>query len=44
VVTVTFKAIKPGTARLQLLSASPEPPAAAAALNLPVEQAVKVLP
>jgi general secretion pathway protein D len=43
VVTVTFKAIKPGTARLQLLSASPEPPAGAA-LNLPVEQAVKVLP
>jgi general secretion pathway protein D len=41
--TVTFKAIKAGDARLQLLSASPEP-AAAAPLALPVEQSVRVVP
>lgn len=43
VFTVTFKAIKPGAARLQLLSATPEPPLAAP-LALPVEQLVKVVP
>lgn len=42
VVTVTFKAVKPGAAKLQLLSASPEPAAAAPAL--PIDQVVKVLP
>jgi len=42
VVTVTFKAVKPGAARLQLLSASPEPAAAVPAL--PIDQVVKVLP
>jgi general secretion pathway protein D len=42
VVTVTFKAVKPGPARLQLLSASPEP--AAAVTALPIDQVVKVLP
>lgn len=43
VFTVTFKAIKPGAARLQLLSATPEPPLAAP-LALPVEQTIKVVP
>ncbi len=42
VVTVTFKAVKPGAAKLQLLSASPEPAAAVPAL--PIDQVVKVLP
>ena len=42
-VTVSFKAIKPGAAKLQLLSASPEP-APAVALPLPIEQIVKVVP
>lgn len=43
VITVTFKALKPGAAKVQLLSATPEPPPAAA-LPLPVEQVVKVVP
>jgi len=42
-VTVTFKAIKAGAARVQLLSASPEP-VIALALPLPVDQLIKVLP
>jgi general secretion pathway protein D len=41
--TVTFKAVKAGDARLQLLSASPEP-APAAPLALPVEQSVRIVP
>lgn len=41
--TVTFKAIKAGNARLQLLSASPEP-APATPLNMPVEQIVRIVP
>lgn len=43
VVTVSFKALKPATAKLQLLSVSPEPPPAAP-IPLPVEQAITVLP
>lgn len=43
VMTVTFKALKPGGAKVQLLSATPEP-APAAPLPLPVEQVVKVVP
>lgn len=42
-VTVSFKAIKPGAAKLQLLSASPEP-APAVALPLPIEQIIKLVP
>jgi general secretion pathway protein D len=41
-VMLTFKAVKPGPVKLQLLSASPEPPGGA--LQLPLEQAVRVLP
>jgi general secretion pathway protein D len=47
VVSVTFKALKPSTAnataRLQVLSFSPEPQLASP-VSLPVEQAVRVLP
>lgn len=43
VVTVTFKALKPGAAKVLLLSATPEP-APATSLALPVEQVVKVVP
>jgi general secretion pathway protein D len=42
-VTVTFKAIKAGAARVQLLSASPEP-ASALASPLPIDQLIKVVP
>lgn len=43
VLTVTFKALKPGTTRLQLLSASPEPPPAVS-VALPIEQSLNVTP
>jgi general secretion pathway protein D len=48
VVAVTFKALKPsgsqgGTAKILVLSASPEPPPSAP-LSLPVEQLVRVVP
>ncbi|SEL57642.1 general secretion pathway protein D [Roseateles sp. YR242] len=42
VLTVTFKAIKPGAARLSLMSATPEPQAAP--LALPIEHQIKVVP
>jgi general secretion pathway protein D len=44
VVTVTFKALKPAaSAKMQLLSASPEP-ASASPVKVPVEQAVRIVP
>jgi general secretion pathway protein D len=43
VVTAVFKALKAGPARLQLLSATPEPPPGSP-LPLPLEYLVKVLP
>ncbi|MCW5233104.1 general secretion pathway protein GspD [Verminephrobacter eiseniae] len=42
-VTLTFKAIKPGNAKVQLLSANPEP-ALGALMRLPVEHSIRVLP
>jgi len=43
VVTVAFKAIKAGTAKIQLLSATPEP-APATPVAVPIEQMVKIVP
>lgn len=43
VVTLAFKAVKAGTAKIQLLSATPEP-APATPVAVPIEQTVKIVP
>lgn len=43
VATITFKAIRPGAAKIQLLSASPEP-ALAQPLALPMETTIRIAP
>ena len=43
VATITFKAIRPGVAKIQLLSASPEP-ALALPLALPMETTIRIVP